>query len=67
MHQFHKVELMSYVLPEHSDEELLRIRDNAETVLRNLGLHYRVLLLCTGDTSFASRKTFDLEVWAPGC
>ena len=67
MHQFHKVELMSYTRPEDSDAELLRIRENAETILRNLGLPYRVLLLCTGDSSFASRKTFDLEVWAPGC
>ena len=67
MHQFHKVELMAYTRPEDSDAELLRIRENAETVLRNLKLPYRVLLLCTGDTSFASRKTFDLEVWAPGC
>ncbi len=67
MHQFHKVELVVYAKPEDSDAELLRIRRNAETVLQNLGLPYRVLLLCTGDTSFAARKTFDLEVWAPGC
>jgi seryl-tRNA synthetase len=66
MHQFHKVELMAYTTPERSDEELLRIRTNAETILRNLKLHYRVLLLCTGDMSFGSRKTFDLELWAPG-
>jgi len=66
MHQFHKVELMAYTTPEQSDEELLRIRTNAETILRNLKLHYRVLLLCTGDMSFGSRKTFDLELWAPG-
>ena len=66
MHQFHKVELMSFTLPEESDAEHLRIRTNAETILRNLKLHYRVLLLCTGDTSFGSRKTWDLELWAPG-
>jgi len=50
MHQFHKVELVVYSKPEESDAELLRIRQNAETVLQNLGLPYRVLLLCTGDT-----------------
>lgn len=66
MHQFHKVELMAYALPEESDAEHLRIRTHAETILRNLRLPYRVLLLCTGDTSFASRKTWDLELWAPG-
>lgn len=66
MHQFHKVELMSYTHPDESDAELLRIRENAETILRNLNLHYRVVLLSSGDTSFASRKTFDLELWAPG-
>jgi len=66
MHQFHKVELMAHVVPEESDAELLRIRGHAEAVLRNLKLHYRVVLLCTGDTSFASRKTYDLELWAPG-
>lgn len=66
MHQFHKVELMSYVLPEESDAEQMRIRTNAEAVLRNLRLPYRVLLLCTGDTSFASRRTWDVELWAPG-
>ena len=66
MHQFHKVELMVTCRPEESDAELARIRANAETVLRNLKLHYRVLLLCTGDTSFASRRTYDLELWAPG-
>jgi seryl-tRNA synthetase len=66
MHQFHKVELMAYTTQEGSDEELLRIRTNAETVLRNLKLRYRVLLLATQDMSFASRKTYDLELWAPG-
>lgn len=66
MHQFHKVELMAFTLPEESDAELLRIRTHAESILRNLKLRYRVLLLCSGDTSFASRKTYDLELWAPG-
>ena len=66
VHQFHKVELMAYTTPEASDEELIRIRTNAETVLRNLKLRYRVLLLSTRDMSVNSRKTFDLELWAPG-
>src|SRR4029450_12767702 len=66
MHQFHKVELMSYTTPQMSDEELTRIRTNAETVLRNLKLRYRVVLLSTQDMSFASRRTYDLELWAPG-
>ncbi|MCU0725309.1 MAG: serine--tRNA ligase [Planctomycetes bacterium] len=66
VHQFFKVELMAYARPEDSEAELLRLRGCAEEVLRRLGLHYRVVLLCTGDMSFASRRTFDLEVWAPG-
>jgi len=66
VHQFHKVELMAYTTAEGSDEELLRIRTNAETVLRNLKLRYRVLLLATRDMSVNSKKTFDLELWAPG-
>ncbi len=67
MHQFHKVEMVAVTRPEDSDAELLRIRANAETILQRLDLPYRVVLLCTGDTSFASAKTFDLEAWAPGC
>jgi seryl-tRNA synthetase len=66
VHQFHKVELMAYTTAEGSDEELMRIRTNAETVLRNLKLRYRVLLLATRDMSVNSKKTFDLELWAPG-
>lgn len=66
VHQFHKVELMSYVLPEDSEAEQLRIREHAETVLRKLELPYRVLKLCTGDTGFGARRTFDLEVHSPG-
>jgi seryl-tRNA synthetase len=66
MHQFHKVELMAYTTAEGSDEELLRIRANAETVLKNLKLRHRAVLLSTGDMSFGSKKTFDLELWAPG-
>jgi seryl-tRNA synthetase len=66
LHQFHKVELMCTTRPEESAAELERIRANAETVLQRLGLHYAVKLLCTGDTTFSSAKTYDLEVWAPG-
>ncbi len=66
VHQFQKVELMVFARPEESEDELLRLRGCAEEVLRRLGLHYRVVLLCTGDLSFAGRRTFDLEVWAPG-
>ena len=65
-HQFDKVELYKYVRPETSDEELERLVADAEDVLQHLGLHYRVVQLCTGDLGFASCKTFDLEVWAPG-
>jgi seryl-tRNA synthetase len=65
MHQFHKVELVSIVTPEQSDEELERMTGCAEEVLRRLELPYRVMLLCTGDMGFAARRTFDLEVWMP--
>src|SRR5256884_1283715 len=66
VHQFDKVELIRIVEPESSYDELEKLLDNAERVLKSLGLHYRVVLLCTGDTSFASAKTYDIEVWAPG-
>jgi seryl-tRNA synthetase len=66
VHQFHKVEMMTFAAAGTADEELLALRGHAEEVLRRLGLHYRVLVLCTGDMSFAGRRTFDLEVWAPG-
>ena len=65
-HQFDKVELYKYVVPEQSDVELDRLVADAEDVLVRLGLSYRVVQLCTGDLGFASSKTFDLEVWAPG-
>jgi seryl-tRNA synthetase len=65
-HQFDKVELYKYVVPEQSDVELDRLVADAEDVLVRLGLPYRVVQLCTGDLGFASSKTFDLEVWAPG-
>jgi seryl-tRNA synthetase len=66
VHQFDKVELIKIVKPEHGYEEQEKMVANAEKVLQLLGLHYRVMLLCTGDMGFASAKTYDLEVWAPG-
>ncbi len=66
VHQFDKVELIKIVKPEHSYDELEKMVANAERVLQLLGLHYRVLMLCTGDMGFASAKTYDVEVWAPG-
>ena len=66
VHQFDKVELIKIVKPEESYAELETMVANAETVLQELGLHYHVLLLCTGDMGFASAKTYDIEVWAPG-
>ncbi len=66
MHQYAKVEMVSITTPETSDEEHERMTRAAEAVLEGLGLHYRRMLLCTGDMGFASRKTYDLEVWLPG-
>ncbi len=65
-HQFNKVELVKFVKPEDSYEELEKLTNNAEDVLQRLGLPYRVISLCTGDLGFASAKTYDLEVWLPG-
>jgi seryl-tRNA synthetase len=65
-HQFSKVELVSITKPEDSNAEHERMLACAEAVLRALGLHYRVMTLCTGDMGFASTKTFDIEVWLPG-
>ncbi len=64
-HQFNKVELVKLARPENSYEELEKLLNDAESVLQKLGLHYRVLTLCSGDTSFASAKTYDIEVWSP--
>ena len=66
VHQFDKVELIKIVKPETGYDELEKLVANAERVLQLLGLHYRVILLCTGDMGFASAKTYDIEVWAPG-
>jgi seryl-tRNA synthetase len=65
-HQFSKVELVSITTPEQSREELERMTGAAESVLQALGLHYRVMRLCSGDMGFGSRMTYDLEVWLPG-
>ncbi|MBX3513723.1 MAG: serine--tRNA ligase [Xanthobacteraceae bacterium] len=65
-HQFTKVELVSITTPEQSADEHERMLASAEKVLQKLGLHYRVMTLCTGDMGFASQKTYDIEVWLPG-
>jgi seryl-tRNA synthetase len=66
IHQFDKVEMVKFTHPDRSWEELETLTLNAEEVLEKLGLHYRRLLLSTGDMSFSSAKTYDLEAWAPG-
>jgi seryl-tRNA synthetase len=64
-HQFQKVEMFKFTRPEQSYDELESLVGNAESLLQKLGLHYRVVLLCTGDMGFASSKTYDIEVWLP--
>jgi seryl-tRNA synthetase len=64
-HQFEKVELVKYSLPENSYEELESLTRDAESILQKLGLHYRVVALSTGDLGFGSAKTYDIEVWLP--
>jgi seryl-tRNA synthetase len=66
LHQFSKVEMVKLVHPDRSLEALEELTAHAETVLRRLGLHYRVLAMCTGDMGFAQYKKYDLEAWAPG-
>jgi seryl-tRNA synthetase len=65
-HQFQKVELVKFAHPEHSYEEHEKLTRAAEQVLQKLGLHYRTVILCTGDMGAASAKTYDIEVWLPG-
>ena len=65
-HQFEKVEMVSLTTPEQSDDELERMTGCAEEVLKQLGIVYRVLKLCSGDVGFGARRTYDLEVWLPG-
>jgi seryl-tRNA synthetase len=64
-HQFQKVEMFKFTRPEQSYDELESLVRSAEAVLQKLGLHYRVMLLCTGDMGFAAAKTYDIEVWLP--
>ena len=66
-HQFDKVEMYKFTTPETSFDELEKLVRDAEDICQKLGFAYRVLQLCTGDLGFASAKTYDLEVWAPGC
>ncbi len=66
LHQFNKVELVKFVKPENSYQELETLTAQAESILQALGLRYRVLELCSGDLSFSAAKCYDLEVWAPG-
>jgi seryl-tRNA synthetase len=65
-HQFQKVELVKFSHPQHSYDELEKLTHHAETVLQKLGLHHRVMTLCTADIGFSSAKTYDIEVWLPG-
>ncbi len=66
LHQFNKVEMVRFVEPEQSEAALEEMLGDAEDILKAFGLHYRVVSLCTGDLSFASQRTYDLEVWAAG-
>jgi len=66
VHQFDKVEMVKFTSPETSYAELEKLVANAEDILQRLGLHYRVLSLCSGDLSFAAAKCYDIELWAPG-
>ena len=65
-HQFHKVELVRFETPEAAHQALEQLVENAQEPLRRLGLHHRVVALCTGDLGFSAEKTYDLEVWLPG-
>ncbi|GAB6888484.1 serine--tRNA ligase [Desulfothermus okinawensis JCM 13304] len=65
-HQFNKVELVRFVHPDKSYEQLELLLSHAESILQKLGLHYRVVILCTGDLGFSAAKTYDIEVWLPG-
>lgn len=65
LHQFNKVELVAFAKPDQSYEELERLTGHAEAILQGLGLHYRIVTLCTGDMGFSAAKTYDIEVWLP--
>ena len=66
-HQFDKVEMVKFVTPETSMDELTQLLDNAEDICRRLGLPYRVVQMCTGDLSFSAAVKYDVEMWAAGC
>jgi seryl-tRNA synthetase len=66
VHQFDKVEMYKFVMPETSYDELEKLLDNAEDVAKGLGLPYRVVMMCTGDLGFTASKKYDIEMWAPG-
>ena len=66
LHQFNKVELVKFTTPETSYEELEKLLNDAETILKRLEIHYQVVELCTGDLGFSAAKTYDIEVWIPG-
>ena len=66
VHQFNKIELVKFTTPDSSYQELEDLTLQAESILKKLGLHYRVVALCTGDLSFAAAKCYDIELWAPG-
>ncbi|MGC8781622.1 MAG: serine--tRNA ligase, partial [Anaerolineae bacterium] len=66
-HQFDKVEMVKFVRPEDSMDELMKLIDNAEDVCRGLGIPHRVVQMCTGDLSFTAAVKYDIEMWAPGC
>jgi seryl-tRNA synthetase len=66
-HQFDKVEMVKFVRPEQSDDELFSLLNDAEDIARGLGLTHRVIEMCTGDLSFTAARKFDVEIWAPGC
>ena len=65
-HQFTKVELVSIVEPDHSVDELERMLESAESILKDLEIHYRIMTLCSADMGFSANKTYDIEVWLPG-
>jgi seryl-tRNA synthetase len=67
VHQFNKVEMYKFVEPDTSDQELDRLVADAEAVCQRLGLPYRIVQICTGDMSFPSARSYDIEVWAAGC
>jgi seryl-tRNA synthetase len=67
VHQFDKVEMVKFVRPETSNDELFSLIDNAEDICRGLGIPHRIIEMCTGDLAFSAARKFDVEMWAPGC